>query len=125
MSLLQALPLISDESVEILERNIMELPSVTSLLIQGKTPAEITNMILRDIEASPGADEIVPTCVSLCSLPVSPLLPFTLATSNRKGLLLVLLSRPPRGTGLVLRLVSLGLAQEGRALLWPGHRKPG
>ena len=58
--LFQALPLISDESVDILERNITQLPSLTSLLSEGKTCEEITEMLLKDIGASPGADSQEP-----------------------------------------------------------------
>eukprot|EP00951_Prasinocladus_malaysianus_P002305 scaffold16331_cov48-Prasinocladus_malaysianus.AAC.1 len=58
--LIQALPLISDETVELLERNIKELPSLTDMLKEGKSCTDITNMLLRDIGASPGAEETTP-----------------------------------------------------------------
>jgi len=58
--LIQALPLISDESLDFLERNIKTLMPITDLLGQGFSCADITAMLLRDLGVSPGADSKVP-----------------------------------------------------------------
>eukprot|EP00191_Tetraselmis_sp_GSL018_P001905 CAMPEP_0177610480 /NCGR_PEP_ID=MMETSP0419_2-20121207/19805_1 /TAXON_ID=582737 /ORGANISM="Tetraselmis sp., Strain GSL018" /LENGTH=284 /DNA_ID=CAMNT_0019105795 /DNA_START=374 /DNA_END=1224 /DNA_ORIENTATION=- len=59
--LIRALPLVSDETIELLERNIRELPSITGMLAEGRTCSDITDMLLRDIGASPGPDSLEPS----------------------------------------------------------------
>jgi redox-regulated HSP33 family molecular chaperone len=44
---IQVLPLVSDETLECLERNIAALPSTTDLLSQGVTPQQLTGTHLR------------------------------------------------------------------------------
>lgn len=39
---IQVLPLVSDETLECLERNIAALPSTTDLMAQGVTPEQLT-----------------------------------------------------------------------------------
>lgn len=58
--LIQALPLISDESVALLERNIKEVPPVTDLLVRGSSCSDITDYLLRDLGVSPGPDSQIP-----------------------------------------------------------------
>jgi len=61
--LIRALPLISDESVEILENNIKQLPSLTSMISDGKTCSDITSMILGELgaECAGSSDSIEPS----------------------------------------------------------------
>lgn len=56
----QVLPLVSDSTLDHLERNLTGLPPVTELFNSGKSPQEITDMILEGIGSSPGAQSVEP-----------------------------------------------------------------
>jgi molecular chaperone Hsp33 len=47
--LIQVLPFAEEETLSLLERNIMEAGSVTSMLMEGMSPRDITERLLRDI----------------------------------------------------------------------------
>ena len=51
----QILPFCSEETLSQLEANLASLPSITQLLLDGKTPDDITAMLLYGIGVSPGA----------------------------------------------------------------------
>lgn len=58
---IQVLPLVSDETLECLERNIAALPSTTDLLSQGVTPEQLTGTHLppRSLGLAAGVDDKV------------------------------------------------------------------
>ena len=58
--LVQVLPFAGDDTLTALERNISGLPSMTTMLADGMTPAQITERILDGIGVSAGAQEMVP-----------------------------------------------------------------
>lgn len=58
--LVQVLPLVSDETLGHLERNLAALPPTTELLSSGVTPMEITARILEGIGCSPGEQQLTP-----------------------------------------------------------------
>lgn len=58
--LVQVLPFAGDDTLAALERNIGGLPSVTTMLSSGMTPAQITERILDGIGMSPGSQEMTP-----------------------------------------------------------------
>lgn len=58
--LIQVLPFASEETISALERNIAQIPSPNELHAEGKTEAEITELLLQGIGVSPGAFNLSP-----------------------------------------------------------------
>lgn len=58
--LIQVLPFASEETISALERNIAQIPSPNELHADGKTEAEITELLLEGIGVSPGAFNLSP-----------------------------------------------------------------
>jgi len=58
--LVQVLPLVSPETLDNLEHNMQTLPPMSTLLQQGVSLAQITDMLLEGIGASPGAQTMTP-----------------------------------------------------------------
>ncbi|MBE6856860.1 MAG: Hsp33 family molecular chaperone HslO [Ruminococcus sp.] len=48
--LIQLLPFADEKCIDIIEKNVAELPPVSTLLAEGKTPEEITNMLFDGLE---------------------------------------------------------------------------
>ncbi|KXZ51013.1 hypothetical protein GPECTOR_14g254 [Gonium pectorale] len=58
--LVQILPFCSEETLEVLEKNLTTMPSITTMLNDGLTAADITNRILDGLGVLPDAETIVP-----------------------------------------------------------------
>ena len=48
--IVQLMPFASEETISTLERNIKDIPSITTLLKSGKKPEDILEIVLKDLD---------------------------------------------------------------------------